>query len=211
METLGCFKQVRLVGGNLALDFVNTETGPRDGPPDSDALESYEDLRTWSRQAGAIGDLQFGALATSGREVPKEAAAALRDAVRLRSQLRELFTALARKQEPDPGLLGLLRDHWARSLGHAQLARAEESFAWDWSDCMDLKAPLWSLVNAAVDLVQSPALNDVKQCDGCCFLFVDTSKAGSRRWCSMDDCGKTAKMRRYVDRRRTAGRSIGRD
>jgi predicted RNA-binding Zn ribbon-like protein len=204
METHGHFKQVRLVGGNLALDFVNTETGPHDGPPDGDALESYEDLLSWSRQVGAIGNPQLNALALAAREAPTAAASALREAARLRSQLWELFAALARKQEPDNGLLGLLRDDAARSLGYAKLARTGESYAWDWSDCTSLNASLWPLVQAAIDLVQSRSLKDVKQCAACRFLFVDTSKNGSRRWCSMEDCGKTAKMRRYVARRQAS-------
>jgi predicted RNA-binding Zn ribbon-like protein len=29
-------------------------------------------------------------------------------------------------------------------------------------------------------------------------LFLDRSKNGSRRWCSMDDCGTDLKKRRYV-------------
>jgi predicted RNA-binding Zn ribbon-like protein len=43
----------------------------------------------------------------------------------------------------------------------------------------------------------------VKECDGhdCGWLFLDTSKAGRRRWCSMDVCGNRAKAQRYRRRR----------
>lgn len=201
METRACFKQVRLVGGSLALDFVNTQAGPPDGPPGTDALESYQDLLSWSRQLGSIGDRQAGALASAARARPAAESSAFREAARVRSYLWEIFAALARGQEPPASLLDLLRDDTASSLHGARLVRAGEDFVWDWSGCDDLRAPLWPVVQAAVDLLQHGDLARVKQCAACRFLFVDTTKNGSRRWCSMDDCGKTEKMRRFVARR----------
>jgi predicted RNA-binding Zn ribbon-like protein len=47
----------------------------------------------------------------------------------------------------------------------------------------------------------SGPLGRVKGCAGCNWLFVDESKNKSRRWCSMEECGTHAKMRRYVARR----------
>ena len=48
----------------------------------------------------------------------------------------------------------------------------------------------------------------LRTCDACCWLFLDHSRGGSRRWCSMADCGTEAKKRRYVAARRArrAGR-----
>jgi predicted RNA-binding Zn ribbon-like protein len=42
----------------------------------------------------------------------------------------------------------------------------------------------------------------LKLCDGpnCSWLFLDTSKAGRRRWCDMADCGNAAKSRRHYAR-----------
>jgi len=201
METRDFFKQVRVVGGNLALDFVNTQAGAPDGPPDSDALEGYQDLLSWSGQVGTMSERQAEALALTARARPGQASSAFRKSVRARSYLWEIFAALARQQEPSASLLDLLRDDAAGAVGDAQLARTVDGFGWDWSACTDLRAPLWPVVQAAVDLLRSDAATSVKRCGACRFLFVDTSKNGGRRWCSMEDCGKTAKMRRYVARR----------
>jgi predicted RNA-binding Zn ribbon-like protein len=35
----------------------------------------------------------------------------------------------------------------------------------------------------------------------CPWLFLDGSKNGSRRWCTMNICGTDEKIRRYVSRR----------
>lgn len=201
METGGYFKQVHLVGGDLALDFVNTQTGPPDGPVDGDALDGYDDFLSWSRQMGTMGEQQAEALALIARARPAAASAAFRKAVGARSYLWETFASLARQQEPSATLLDLLRDDATSSLRYARLARTAGGFGWDWATCEDLSAPLWPVVQAAVDLLRSGPVASVKQCGACRFLFVDTSKNGSRRWCSMEDCGKTAKMRRYVARR----------
>ncbi|WP_432825017.1 CGNR zinc finger domain-containing protein [Dactylosporangium sp. CA-092794] len=50
----------------------------------------------------------------------------------------------------------------------------------------------------ALDLVTSPMLDRVRECadPDCNALFLDASRPGSRRWCSMDACGNRAKKQR---------------
>jgi predicted RNA-binding Zn ribbon-like protein len=54
------------------------------------------------------------------------------------------------------------------------------------------------------DLLTGVRLGRVKACGGCRYLFLDETKNGSRRWCSMAECGTRAKMRRFVVRRSAA-------
>ncbi|MBO2460872.1 CGNR zinc finger domain-containing protein [Actinomadura violacea] len=56
-------------------------------------------------------------------------------------------------------------------------------------------AALAVLARDALDLVASTALARVRACagDGCGALFLDTSRPGTRRWCSMSACGNRAK------------------
>ena len=59
------------------------------------------------------------------------------------------------------------------------------------------------VVLAAAQLLTSDWVGRVKQCEddrGCGFLFIDTSKNRSRRWCSMDGCGNRAKVQRHRNR-----------
>ena len=55
------------------------------------------------------------------------------------------------------------------------------------------------LARDAVDLFSGPLKNRVRTCaaDDCELLFVDASRPGQRRWCSMQRCGNIAKMRDY--------------
>jgi predicted RNA-binding Zn ribbon-like protein len=60
-----------------------------------------------------------------------------------------------------------------------------------------------ALIGAAMQLLCSADVHRVKACDGCGWLFLDTSRAGARRWCSMAMCGARHKMRRYHQRHTT--------
>ena len=60
-------------------------------------------------------------------------------------------------------------------------------------------ALLSSVARDAVDLFGGPLAERVRECDAddCALLFVDTSRAGTRRWCSMRGCGNRSKVARH--------------
>jgi predicted RNA-binding Zn ribbon-like protein len=60
---------------------------------------------------------------------------------------------------------------------------------------------LWPIVASAVDLLTSGDIADVKKCDECDWLFLDSSKNRSRRFCKTV-CGDRARARRYYARHR---------
>jgi predicted RNA-binding Zn ribbon-like protein len=62
---------------------------------------------------------------------------------------------------------------------------------------------LWMLIlDGAADLLSEPEIRRLRQCEGCVVHFFDTSKKGSRRWCSMNICGNKVKVASYQRRRR---------
>ena len=65
---------------------------------------------------------------------------------------------------------------------------------------------LGAAVADAVALLSGPHLDRVRECggDNCKLLFVDTSRPGKRRWCSMQRCGNRHKVRAHRDRSATA-------
>lgn len=54
-----------------------------------------------------------------------------------------------------------------------------------------------TIARDAIDLFGSPLVERIRVCaaDDCGLLFVDTSRPGRRRWCSMEWCGDRAKKR----------------
>ena len=65
----------------------------------------------------------------------------------------------------------------------------------------DLFAPLG---HSAAMLFASVDRNRVRKCDRCVLHFHDTSKKGTRRWCSMQLCGNRLKVAAYAARQRSA-------
>jgi predicted RNA-binding Zn ribbon-like protein len=200
---------LRIVGGDLALDFVNTRSGPRGGPADSEWLSSYADFAAWSRRVGLASRPGSGsaAAAASSDTVPGpgiEAVAAFARVQACRDDLDEIFRPLAEGSAPPGPAVRRLQLAYVEALARGRLAAGPDGHSGTWDRDDGLLAPLWPVVAAAVGLLTARPAGQVKPCQACRFLFIDQSKNGSRRWCSMDDCGKAAKIARYLQRRADA-------
>jgi predicted RNA-binding Zn ribbon-like protein len=196
--------ELPIVGGNLALNFANTQSGPPGGQADVESLASYEDLVAWAVRVGEVGSPDADDLVRQARRRPRDAAAAFEQASELRDRIFTIFVSIAADTEPSADALARLRDDEAEALAHATLAASPSGFAWTWSRPGDLDGLRWPIVHAAATLLTEGPLERVKNCGGCRYLFLDETKNGSRRWCSMADCGTRAKMRRFVARRSAA-------
>ena len=73
---------------------------------------------------------------------------------------------------------------------------------------LDLDRVTWWVARSAAELMTSPDLPFVRECASydCGWLFMDTTKNRSRRWCDMSTCGNRAKGRRHYERKRAASR-----
>jgi predicted RNA-binding Zn ribbon-like protein len=208
METHGDVTRMRIVGGNLALDLVNTRTGPPSGPTDDELFDSYEDLIGWALHIGAVTDPEAHRLRRAARRDPVAARDALKRTLRTRDHLDATFRAIAAGRRPPARSMAALRTDEATALQHADLDQGNAGFTWSWANDRSLERPVRPAVHAAIELLTSGPMDRIKACGGCRFLFVDESKNRSRRWCSMDDCGTAEKMRRYVTRRRRAKSTV---
>ena len=194
-------------GGRLCLDFVNTVSGDRSGRP-TDRMSTYADLVGWARQAEAVDDAGARRLLAEARRRPRDAEAAARDALALRESLYRIFTAVAGGGAPPEGDLARLSGALARALSHRRIVPGGKACcALAWTDPPEaLDAPVWRVVASAGELLTSAEdLARVRECGlhethECSWLFVDGTRARTRRWCSMKDCGNRAKARRHYER-----------
>jgi predicted RNA-binding Zn ribbon-like protein len=193
METVEYFPNLL---GNVALDFANTGIDAR-RQPSGDILASVDRFLSWCRHAGVVDD-------DGTRSPAPEERSFLHTADRLRSALIDIGSALAAQSEPDPASITELQTRYVEAIGHARGAAGpdpENTLTWSWAHNSPAEHALWKLTDTAVEVLRHGALDRLKACDDCRYLFVDASKNNSRRWCSMEGCGKAAKMRRYVERR----------
>jgi predicted RNA-binding Zn ribbon-like protein len=201
VETPDYIERLRVVGGNLALDFVNTVDGEPDGPPGFDTLRSYEDLIAWGFHVGLLGEERARRLVREARERASEAEAVHARALELRDDLNDIFRAVARGTRPPFESVEALRRAESEALSRARLAPGDGGYVWEWPDERDLAGVLWPVAHAATGLLTSGPLDRLKACAGCWWLFVDESRNRSRRWCTMEECGTHEKVRRYLERR----------
>jgi predicted RNA-binding Zn ribbon-like protein len=201
METPEHIATQRLLGGDPALDFVNSAHG-EGGPQLVDCLGSYDDLVAWAHHAGMIdGSAAERLMGEARRRVP-EAHKIHRRSLFVRGELERFFRAIATGAPPPRDAVRHLGDAYAEALAHAELTHEDGRLVWSWPEARDLGVVLWPTIHSATELATSGWLNRVKVCAGCPWLFIDSSKNRSRRWCAMEDgCGSEAKMKNYVARR----------
>jgi predicted RNA-binding Zn ribbon-like protein len=188
---------VSLVGGALALDFANTAAGRGTAQP-VEHLRSVDDLLAWAVHARGID-------APMARRVSDAGLSA--DLLPLTRSLREVIhrigSAVAAGGEPPAEDLRALKGVAADGIANARLAARDGGYALDFSAAPPVYALLGPLAWSALQLLEHGPLDRLKQCpaEGCGWLFLDSSKNGSRRWCDMASCGNRSKVRALRARR----------
>jgi predicted RNA-binding Zn ribbon-like protein len=195
------------LGGVLCLDFVNT-VDPRFGPKRIEYLPDYGALLAWGVCAGALKPPDVDALRRTAAAAPATADAVLARAWVLRDSL---YSLLRPESRGSAEALQLFNAELRRTMRFATLVEVDGRYEAGWATERELDRILWSVVRSAAELAISPSLAKVHECGGrdCGWLFLDTSKAGRRRWCSMAICGNRAKSERHRERlaaRSSAGR-----
>ncbi len=192
-----------LTGGNICLDFANTVDDRPDKPRDN--LLSYRHLVAWGLQSHILTDEQAEQLLVLAQRREGEASAVLERAKELREVVFRIFAALAREATPAQADVARLNQELARAMAYVRVEQDGQHFTWGWcADEVLLDRVLWPLVREAADLLASDEWHMVRECaaDDCDWLFLDTSKNQTRRWCNMKSCGNRAKARRYTSRKK---------
>ncbi|HLO33051.1 MAG TPA: ABATE domain-containing protein [Anaerolineales bacterium] len=203
MQNVDLGLNLELKSGHPALEFTNTVNNHASEQP-GETLYQYEDLLSWAKRVGLLREEQVQKLSRKASAQPDEAAAALTRSLELREAIYRIFVAQTTGKAPADRDLAILNSALARLTSGAQIARRSGRFEWQWNlDENSLDLPLGLIALSAVDLMTSEYYQWLGQCadeDGCGWLFVDTSKNHSRRWCDINDCGNRAKQRRYQKR-----------
>jgi predicted RNA-binding Zn ribbon-like protein len=71
-----------------------------------------------------------------------------------------------------------------------------------WAEPVTCRQVLSTMARDAIELFTGPTANRIRRCAGsnCSLIFVDTSRPGRRRWCSMERCGNRAKVNAFRSR-----------
>jgi predicted RNA-binding Zn ribbon-like protein len=208
-----------LCGGHPALDFVNSLDNRfrNDGP--NEMLATYGDLLRFLEETALLS--REHARALNKTVAPEAAARALESTHELREAAAAVLYGSLEKKRPQQEDLRLLQKHLLNASRHRELqwqpgtgegartgAAAHEPtrapLAWHWGRHeVDPDLPVWVLALSVSEILLSPDMERVRTCavDTCRWLFLDTSKNHTRRWCNMKVCGNRMKARRFQARR----------
>ncbi|MCX4744804.1 ABATE domain-containing protein [Kitasatospora sp. NBC_01287] len=176
----------------MCLDFIRTlrHRGSADAADVVEELADPASLAAWVRQFWPhVGEPPAQVAVGQVESAQVESARALREAV------HQLILAARSERGAaacDPTSAELLNQAAAHPV---PAPRLDTSGQLHWHAADPVTATLALIARDALDLATTPAATRIRACAGphCDALFLDNSRPGSRRWCSMDTCGNPAK------------------
>ena len=199
-------------GGTLALDLLNTWHFNADQP--LDLLQSPEDLVIWLAAAGLPDGADCAELSSS----PPNRRILLDEALWLRRDILLIVQSLVAGELPPPYTVDALNRILTESGTSFRLDSLTIPPEGDQEERMEgqLVLNVHEHISSVLGVLQPIALSAarivteanptrIRQCasSNCMYWFLDTSKSGRRRWCSMSRCGNRAKVAKHYRQRST--------
>ena len=188
------------VGNHLALDFLNTRP-VQNGEP-MELLSDFGALLRWFQTAGLLNSREMANLQRQSGE-----SATARRTLEAMREFREKLRKQALAWEGGADVHRASVEELNRLMAaHPMLSKVQATgkvpsmeLWFEPRQPEDLFAPL---AHSAAKLFAEADRNRVRKCGQCVLHFYDTSKKGTRRWCSMQLCGNRLKVAAYAARQR---------
>jgi predicted RNA-binding Zn ribbon-like protein len=191
---------VVLLGGRLAVDFANAPSYP--GAPYNDL--SWEEFVTFLEAARIVSSARSDQLLSLSESDPRAAHALLTRAIHLRDALREIFTALVKREPISPESTRPINDVLRITEGHDELTQTDGRWKLHFvARETGLDWLLAAVARSAAEIVLEGEAAKVRVCanPACGLFFCDKSRTHKRRWCSMAICGNRNKVASFARRR----------
>src|SRR6516164_7031228 len=196
------------VGNHLALDFLNTRPVLSEGP--TELLPDVDALVRWLVALGLLTRENAKDLARKWRDTA-QAAAFLRGLLKFRERLRAVVIrqegGLSVSDTFIAELNSLLKQHPSVIALQRKGGRLDLEAAFEPEKPNDVWPPI---AIAVAGLLSDVSPVRLRKCEACIVHFLDTSKKGARRWCSMNICGNKIKVAAYQQRKRATERKLRR-
>jgi len=186
---------LRLIGGRLALDFVNSVP--------LNAELSWDQLIEFLESAQIVTPERGGELLALSRSDPQAVESLLRKAQRLAAALRLALDAVLRKQRVLREWIEPVNEILRITEGHDELVYTDN----DWeiqfvASESGLEWLLAAVARSAAEIIAEGPRARLRLCANprCGLFFYDTSRTHRRRWCSMTVCGNRHKVAAFARR-----------
>jgi len=197
-----------LLGGRLAIDFVNTAP---DAAGASDALTSWGDLVAFLVATGTISLSREATLRDLVMDAELETSALRSYSLQLRTAIRQILEARISGYALDTNCIAIINGILEYTEGYEQLEAVVDAGIGepDWrmtlvSRSHGMEWLIAAIARSAAKLVAEGPAAPVRICANpkCGLFFYDDSRTGDRKWCSMAACGNRTKVATHFRRRK---------
>jgi len=188
------------VANKPILDFLNTKPVLAGSP--TELLPDFRALERWLLASGMVTSPRLKAIVRAWRD-STQAAAFLQQLIAFRERLREAVVRMENASSPGDAFLSEVNSLLLRYPRHSSLRKRDGRVIRETVFTLREPADLWApFIEATAEFLTETESSRIRQCESCVLHFFDTSKKGSRRWCSMNICGNKLKVAAYQKRKR---------
>jgi predicted RNA-binding Zn ribbon-like protein len=194
------------VANQPILDLLNTKPVLADGP--TELLPDVRALERWLIASGMMTSPKAKAIVLGWRH-STEASAFLEQLIGFRERLREAVVRIENGSTPTDAFLAEVNSLLLQHPRHTSLHKRDGKFIRVMLFEPRKPTDLWGpIIDATANLLAETESSRIRKCESCVVHFFDTSKKGSRRWCSMSICGNKFKVAAYQQRKRGSNTSM---
>lgn len=183
------------IGNSAFLDFVNTQIIQGGHPVD--LIAGTEDLLHWLKEAGFSVKLAIKPNDTQQMGELLATARGYRHALHSAAQHVAAQGSLPSQILSKTNQILLQRNHWFEIIERQPEIAVRNH--WIVDSPQDICAPI---AHSFAQFVSSADLGRIRKCKNpdCVLVFYDTSKSGTRAWCSLDLCGNKLRVAAFRQR-----------
>lgn len=199
------------IAGNAVLDFHNTVAWPPRGKSNN-RLPRPVDLVRWGMESGIVTNDEARRLRGYCIRNGSRSRSELVDTLRLRDLIHHLFLNLLEQRTPADASIAALNRHLKKLRSRQRIEWRQGDLRWSPVVSKGTTMIMDRLVLNAAELLTSEDPQRLRTCANpeCGWLFLDTTRNGLRKWCSMAECGGRAKSKRYYESQKKLKRRAAR-
>ncbi len=191
----------KVIGGALCFDFSNT-ISYRNRPKPHEWLDTIENFEAWCQIVKVLNSSEAELLRKEMDQNIDKASTKITFLKEFRDVIYRLFSSIVDNESPKNEDLKFLNELTKQRIGRREIKFDDGRFIFSHDNSLSFfERVVHEIYNATIHGLTQMDIKRIKKCTSCEWLFYDTSKNLSRKWCVMEDCGNRDKVNRFNKRK----------